>query len=369
MSENSWSHHNPVKIIAGPGYLNKLPDLVPQAGSVLFLSSPGFTRRGVTKKAAALLDPDRVHVYDQLRPNPELDDLDRLVAFCRGFDVSHIVALGGGSVLDAAKVLGVALPCGMDNPLDLIFRQKQAQAWNCSLSVTAIPTTAGTGAEVTPFATVWDRVSHKKYSVSGEHVYPTCALLDPELTLDLPFTETMYTGLDAISHALESLWNVNRTPVSQAYATYALELSCWALPAVLQDPQNQGHRSTMQQASLLGGLAISQTRTAIAHSISYPVTIYYGVPHGLACSFTLPAFIRRYLAHPAESERERRLLFDTLNMLEALDLKKEMLVYTGQYEPAALLDEMFDPERSGNYIHPMSREQVKELLLESWPEN
>jgi len=364
VSENSWSHHNPVKIIAGAGYLNKLPDLVPQAGSVLFLSSPGFTRRGVTKKAAALLDPDRVHVYDQLRPNPELEDLDRLVVFCRDLDVSHIVALGGGSVLDAAKVLGVALPSGMHNPLDLIFRQKQAQAWNSRLPVTAIPTTAGTGAEVTPFATVWDRVSQKKYSVSGGYVYPACALLDPELTLDLPFTETLYTGLDAISHALESLWNKNRTEVSAACALHSLDLAVRALPAVLEHPESLDCRSRMQTAALLAGLAISQTRTAIAHSISYPLSIRFGLPHGLACGFTLPALIRRYLPS-LEQGREKITLKSVLDILDALQLQSEAAGYMSQKDLLLLLADMYDPDRADNYRMDLGRDDLREILQAS----
>lgn len=172
-----------------------------------------------------------------------------------------------------------------------------------------------------PFATVWDHTANKKYSVTGDRTFPDYAILDPQLTLSLPEDETLYTALDTISHALESLWNKNRTVISETYALRALVLANEALPALLTAPEDLGQRERMQQASMLAGLAICTTRTAIAHAISYPMTLHYGVPHGLACSFTLPEILDSYL-NSVTGEEERRVLEATRRVLGELNLRK-----------------------------------------------
>ena len=229
------------------------------------------------------------------------------------------------------------------------------------MPVTAIPTTSGTGAEVTPFATVWDSTTHKKHSLTGEHIYPTHALLDPELTLTLRRKETLYPALDTISHALESLWNKNRTPLSEAYATQALILANKALPIILEAPDNLEHRSRMQQASVLAGLAISQTRTAIAHSISYPLTSHFGVPHGLACSFTLPWLIKEWLPRVSESYLGD-LLKTTGALLERGRFSDEITYYVDELQALSCVDEMIIPERAGNYPRTVGADEIRTVF-------
>jgi len=194
-------------------------------------------------------------------------------------------------------------------------------------------------------------------------VYPVHALLDPELTLTLPQKETLYTGLDAISHALESLWNKNRTPVSEALALKALTLANEALPDVLNQPNSLYFREMMQQAAVLAGLAISRTRTAIAHAISYPLTMRFGVPHGLACSFTLPEIINHY----APNEKDgivKSALKETFIMIKELKLKDEMTVFTKGEDLSKYFVEMFHPERTKNYAKPITNKDVARMVGE-----
>lgn len=344
--KSTWSHYNPVRILAGRGCLEMLGQEVTD-GHWLLVTTAGATRRGLTQKILNLLPQVQISVCDGITPNPELDHLDQLTAGYRSQQIEGLIALGGGSVMDAAKVLSVTLPSELEKPLATSLRESKGQVWDKNLPVIAIPTTSGTGAEVTPFATVWDQSEHKKYSVTGDQVYPQLALLDPELTLTLPYDETLYTGLDAISHALESLWNKNKTPTSEAWAWQALELAHNALPIVLQEPENLGAREKMQQASLLAGLAISQTRTAIAHSISYPLTSHYGVPHGLACSFTLPALIEEYLSKQQNSTHQNRLL-EIQGMLKSLNIDARLDNYLNHKELAAVAKDMLNPERYAN---------------------
>jgi phosphonate metabolism-associated iron-containing alcohol dehydrogenase len=251
--------------------------------------------------------------------------------------------------MDAAKILGVTLSSNLNRPLNQIFRNGRQNIWASRLPVVCAPTTSGTGAEVTPFATAWDLSDNKKRSVAGDEIYPTIALLDAELTVSLPRDETLYTALDAISHALESLWNKNRTPTSEAFAIQSLALAVETLPLVLREPGNLEKRSQMQQASMLAGLAISQTRTAIAHSISYPLTIHFGVPHGLACSFTLRELLNRNLEKIATSTYEKSILIQVLNLLKSLNLAKRVCEYVSLEGVLDLKDEMWAGGRADNF--------------------
>ncbi|MCR8916442.1 phosphonoacetaldehyde reductase [Marinobacter panjinensis] len=355
-----WSHYNPVTIHAGPGAFDKLGDLA-SAGQWLLVTTAGFTRRGVTDRVRALVGTDRLSVFDEVTPNPDLDHLDSVAASLKATPLDGIIALGGGSAIDAAKVLAVILKSDIDAPLDHILRGNKAQAWTDKLPLIAVPTTAGTGAEVTPFATVWDHTANKKYSVTGDRTFPDYAILDPQLTLSLPEDETLYTALDTISHALESLWNKNRTVISETYALRALALANDALPALLATPDNLDQRERMQQASMLAGLAICTTRTAIAHAISYPMTLHYGIPHGLACSFTLPGILQRYIPTLQEGP-ERQAMEMTLRTLESADLMQRVSKYLGGDDPSQYLGEMFQPDRAGNFSRPIDQDILRDLL-------
>ncbi|MBT5823628.1 phosphonoacetaldehyde reductase [Candidatus Peregrinibacteria bacterium] len=368
MSESSapltWSHFNPVKVVVEAGALGHLQTFVPIEGKVLLVTTAGFSRRGLTARIIEMLGADRVLVYDQVTPNPEVDDLDDANIQFKSCQIRCVIALGGGSVMDTAKIIGVTLPSNLDRPLAQIFRNNLKNTWISRLPVVCIPTTSGTGAEVTPFATAWDSKDQKKYSVTGVEVYPTYALLDPELTLSLPKDDTLYTSLDAISHGLESLWNRNRTSLSSAFSMQALSLAVEALPVILSQPENLEKRGQMQQASMLAGMAISQTRTAIAHSISYPLTIHFGVPHGLACSFTLRELLKNNMDEIVTQPHERLVLVAVLNLLESLNLGEKIRGYLSAETIMDLQAEMETKGRADNFIGKMSH-GLEELLNSS----
>lgn len=364
VSRGVWTHFNPVRLKVGRGALSQVAELIPENAATLLVTSPGFTRRSVTERVRRLLGTARVAVYDRVTPNPELDDLERATADLRPANIEAVVGLGGGSALDTAKVLSVTLCSDVARPLEAAFRHGESKAWSQSIRMVAIPTTAGTGAEVTPFATVWDATTHRKHSLGGDELYPYAALLDPELTVSLPLEETVYSALDAISHSLESLWNKNRTPVSELYALRALELAAASLSQVLERPGDLARRMDMQQASMLAGLAISQTRTAIAHSVSYPLTSHYGVPHGLACSFTLPAILRMNIEALSFKAAEVEILRSVLVLLESLDLPQRVARYASPADVLALEGEMLAKGRIENF-NGVLRGDLAGLLRES----
>ncbi|MGG3799028.1 phosphonoacetaldehyde reductase [Metabacillus fastidiosus] len=363
LSNEIWSYRNPVNIVAGIGVLNNLKDLIPK-GKVLLITTAGFTERGVTDQVKEKLLQTTILVYDKVTPNPELTVLEEMTKEFKTMGICSIIALGGGSVMDTAKVLSVTLPSDLEYPLDEVLIQQKSHIWKTSLPVIAVPTTSGSGAEVTPFATVWDTNTHKKYSVTGEHLYPIYALLDPLLTMSLSYQQTLFTALDAISHSLESIWNKNRTSVSESFAVQALVLANEALPKLLEYPNDKELRARMQQASVLAGLAISQTRTAIAHSISYPLTMHLNIPHGLASSFTLSEIIKSNWDTLSENIYSN-VIKTTEKMLENLNLSNEITKYATSDQILMYVNEMFTPERAGNYINAVSNGDINSLLKRS----
>jgi phosphonate metabolism-associated iron-containing alcohol dehydrogenase len=177
-------------------------------------------------------------------------------------------------------------------------------------SLVAVPTTAGTGSEVTPWATIWERAAGKKHSLHLPQTWPEAAVVDPQLMLTLPRAVTVQSALDALSHALESIWNVNANPISDTFATAAAQEVMATLPLLLDAMSDPELRARMALAALKAGLAFSNTKTALAHSISYEMTLRYGLPHGIACSFTLPMVMARAVGADAERDAVLARVFD-----------------------------------------------------------
>ena len=281
-----WSYRNPVEIDFGAGSFDRLPALI--AGrpyALVTYGEPIFA--ALAARLAGLAGPPAVTI-DEVAPNP---DFAALPGCCRRLGEARdtprvIVALGGGSVIDTAKAVAAA---GDDFGRVRRYLETGSGAEHLlALPIIAVPTTAGTGSEVTCWATLWHAAADRKYSLLRPGLYPEHAVVDPELLLGLPRGLTVSTGLDALSHALESLWNVNANPVSRSLAVAAAREMLAALPLLVAELTDIELRARVARAALLAGLAFSNTKTALAHSLSYPVTLGYGVAHGIACSFSLP---------------------------------------------------------------------------------
>lgn len=343
----NWSHQNPVHLIRSP--FQELAKYI-NFPHVLLVTTHGFVKRGIVDLIRNSLKPRSVLVWDGVKPNPNIEDLDLAIKKFQGSNIDYVIGLGGGSAIDTAKILAATISNFEARSLKKILLENSSPMSIKKIPLMVIPTTSGTGAEVTPFATVWDHVERKKYSLSGSFLYPDIALFDPILTLSLEQNETLYSGLDAISHGLESLWNKHRTPISQIFSMQALKLANSALPAVMIDPTSLINREKMQTASTLAGIAISQTRTAIAHSISYPLTAHYNIPHGLACSFSLSRLITHYLQSKSESESEViNMMIVTRELLESFDLDNLISNFAGASKILNLQSQMLSPERANNF--------------------
>jgi len=309
----STSYHNPVAITFGAGALAKLPALVNGRKSVLvtFPEAAGF---GLTKRIADLLGANLLAVEPDTVPNPDVASLTGMYErFWTQYAAAElIVAVGGGSALDTAKALMVGTPSRKFSELVTLLATGKPFAPAHVKPLLTVPTTAGTGSEVTPWATVWDRTpgAQKKYSLHLKETWPEAALVDPELTLSLPAGPTLAAGLDALSHSLESIWNVNANPISDTHAISAARDVLATLPLLMRDLRNPGLRSRMSLAALKAGLAFSNTKTALAHSISYDMTLYHGLPHGIACSFTLPMVLGRAIGADPQRDAVLAQVFD-----------------------------------------------------------
>jgi phosphonate metabolism-associated iron-containing alcohol dehydrogenase len=287
-------YHNPVAIHFGAGCIGELPAILGgrRAALVIF---PEAEALGLTARMRALLGPALAAVEDRIEPNPDVANLASMYErFWREHgEVEAVVAVGGGSAIDTAKALMVGTASGRFDDLVALLAKGGTFKPHRVKALIAVPTTAGTGSEVTPWATIWDKAAARKHSLHLPETWPEAAIVDPELMLTLPASVTVQSGLDALSHALESIWNVNANPLSDTYAVAAAREVMATLPALLGDLGNRELRARMALAALKAGMAFSNTKTALAHSISYEMTLRFGLPHGIACSFTLPMVLER----------------------------------------------------------------------------
>lgn len=286
------------------GTRHKLLILAPQ-GLCTALSLTGFF-------TALQGDGHCVQLITAIPSNPSVEDLAALLKTLRKqeFQPSCILAIGGGSCIDLAKGVSALwhLPADQTCTVEAVRQSIQSNAYLAEHSfpgVLAMPTTAGTGSEVTHWATIWDNENRRKLSIDCAQLFPKAAVLIPEWMAKMPPALTLSTGLDALSHAMEAFWARTRTPLSQALALAAGQRVRDALLKALQDPASLPARQEMCMASLLAGLAFSQTRTTACHSISYPLTMLYGVPHGTAAALTLsPILTRNRAAVPEIAQME-----------------------------------------------------------------
>jgi alcohol dehydrogenase class IV len=224
------------------------------------------------------------------------------------------------------------------------------------------------------WATIWDFDEKKKYSLSHASLYPRKAILDPELTLTLPENETVNGGLDALSHAMEAIWNKNHNPISDTYAIEAIDLIIDHLPSLKNDMRNLDLRAALLRASLCAGLAFSNTRTALAHSISYALTSHLGIPHGLACALPLPLLIEFNGAHdferikkmskPLRTEPNLTLMQEKIYcFLAELGISSRLSDYGADKQDIGMLVESaYTPERADNNIKSVDRDELEELV-------
>ncbi|GAL09095.1 alcohol dehydrogenase [Vibrio astriarenae] len=210
-----WKYKNPVEVVFCDELMSCIKDKVQGRGfAIVTYNEKYFIDKAEEIKSKV---PGCYIILTDVFENPDINDIPKINDSFSPFqsDVEVLVAIGGGSVIDTTKALSVS--GGSQSKLVAVL--KDGQDVGQTLPIIAVPTTTGTGSEVTSWATIWDKTNGKKYSLNHSSLYPECAICSPELTLNLPLSLTVQTGLDALSHALESIWNINANDVSFVFCT------------------------------------------------------------------------------------------------------------------------------------------------------
>jgi len=312
----------PTDIQFGPGVLQTLPARVKSfaAEKAFLVTDPGLRAAGILEKVVALLQTDgiQVEVCDRVKPDSGSELIDRTAAELKQSGAGVVIGIGGGSSLDTAKAIA-ALATNPGSCLEFAGLHKVR---NKPLPMIAIPTTAGTGSEVTLWSVFTNDANGLKVAIGGFMIYPAVALCDPELTLGLPAPLTASTGMDALAHAIECYTNTACQPISGALALEATKLIGKHLRTAVLNGQNREARYAMMLASTMAGIAMNPTRLGLAHALAMPLGSWnLHVPHGLILAMLLPMAMEfNYLAAPDRFVDVARALgepVDHLNRLEA----------------------------------------------------
>ena len=271
----------------GPGALAGIGQAARELGlgKALIITDPGVNAAGITGRVAqalALADIESV-VFDAVEPNPSLETAEKAAARYRETGCSGIIAVGGGSPMDAAKGAGVLLA----NPGDLMAYVGVNKVAQALPPLIAVPTTVGTGSEVTRFAVLTNTAQRRKLVLASALLMPHSALLDPELVYGMPAGLVAATGMDALTHAIESIISVFASPFSDALGLEAIHMITRHLPPAVRSADKEA-RASLLYASCLAGMAFNSARTGLVHGMSHPLSSYYGVPHGMANAILLP---------------------------------------------------------------------------------
>lgn len=288
---SAFDHHMRTRIVFAARAVERLGALVKEFGGrrCLLVTDPGVNAAGHPQQVRQVLEAAglAVAVFDQVHENPTTRDADACLEVARQANVDLIVGLGGGSSLDTAKACNFLLTNGGH----MVDYWGVGRAQKPMLPFVAVPTTAGTGSECQSFALIADATTHQKMACGDSKAAAAVAVLDPTLTLTQPRRVTACTGIDALTHAVESYVATNRNPVSKMYAAESLRLTLIHLPAVLNNEADLDARGGMLLAAAFAGIAIENSMLGAAHAAANPLTAHFGLTHGHAVGLMLPHVI------------------------------------------------------------------------------
>ncbi len=287
-------HHMPTRVVFGRRVLYKLKDEIDFLGlddsRTAVICGSSAVSHGYVKAISEQVS-GKVSIFCSVEPDPTVENALQVLSEVKAFSPTLIVAVGGGSSLDVAKAVSVMLTnegdihqfIGIPEPFK-----------NPGVPVVAVPTTAGSGSEVTPYAVLTDRKNLKKAPLISRYLFPVLALDDPELTVSMPQTVTANTGIDALTHALESLLSKRATPISRLYSLESAKLIFNYLPRAFGNSKDISARERVMMGSLLGGMAITDAGAGLVHTLAHVLGVLYRVPHGLANGIFLVPVLEFY---------------------------------------------------------------------------
>ncbi len=288
MTVSTFTITQPTQIHFGQGIINTLPKIITDLGGSkpLVVMDPGLVKAGQDIPVTTPLTEAGIEfiLYDNVDPEPGLRLADRGAEIAKENSCDCVIGIGGGSAMDVAKAIAILLTNG-GRAEDYIGLGKIKKP---GVPKIMVPTSAGTGAEVTFTAVFINEKTGSKAGMNGEPLYPEAAVLDPSLTLSLPPQVTASTGIDALTHALEAYTSIQAHQVSEMYSLEAIDLIVNNIRSAYADGRNMEARSNMLLASLLGGKALAIAGVGLVHAMAYPLGGMFGISHGLANAVLLP---------------------------------------------------------------------------------
>ena len=293
---NETSYH-------GAGAINSIPDEIRARGfkKILVVTDPGLLKFGVTSKVTDILDREKISysVFSSLQANPTITNVKDGVAAFKAFGADALIAVGGGSAMDTSKAIGIII----NNPefADVRSLEGVAPTKNKAVPIIAVPTTAGTAAEVTINYVITDEEKHRKMVCVDVHDIPVIAVIDPDMMSSMPPSLTAATGMDALTHAIEGYITKGAWALSDMFHSKAIEIISRTLRgAVANTPEG---REGMALGQYVAGMGFSNVGLGIVHSMAHPLGALYNTPHGVANAIILPT-VMEYNA-PATGEKYR----------------------------------------------------------------
>ena len=372
---DNWQFNLPVRIEFGAGKRKEINNFIDAIGGKngVLVASHSFAKNGVADEFVKMSSGKIKAVFSDIRPNPTTDNVNACVKVLRSINADFAVALGGGSPMDCCKA-ACAIAKG-DDVIEAYHSGGKAVNPKEAIPMIAVATTSGTASEVTNISVLTDPAKNLKNPMNDPAMYPKIAVIDPELTLTVPPQVTASTGLDVLSHAVESYWATLNQPICSACSIYAARLVFKYLERAYNNPTDLEARSKMAEASIVAGVAFSHPRTTGSHACSFPLTNIYGVPHGEACAFTLDYFLKFNADHADSDGRITALAKDCgfstpYEMADEITaMKKRMGMKTTLSEIGCVTDEQIEELTKKSMSMLMKRnpiELTKENILEMY---
>lgn len=297
-----------VKLVAGHDALEKIPELLAERGAKkpLIITDKGVAGAGLIKIISQALG-DRVSaslIADNVPPDSDLKVVNQLSQLYRDNACDAIIAVGGGSVMDTAKGVNIVVS---ENASDLMAFSGAGALKRPLKPLIAVPTTAGTGSEVTQVAVIKDHDKHLKMAFTSYFLLPDISVLDSRMTMTMPPFITAMTGMDAMSHAVEAYYCLQKNPLSDAHSLAAVNMIYQYLPMVAKNPADQDARLAMAVGACLAGIAFSNSMVGLVHNLGHATGSICGVPHGLCMAILLPYGLE-YNMHKCEKNIAELLL-------------------------------------------------------------
>jgi alcohol dehydrogenase class IV len=300
----------PTAIEFGIGAVKDLADHVKRLNGtkVLLVSDPGVQKAGMTERLVEVLKKSGIPyvIYNDIEPEPDIEGVMRGRDLAKDEGCDCVVGLGGGSALDTAKAIGLML-ANSGHIRDYVGINKVPHK---GAPVIALPTTAGTGSELTIWSVLSDKKAKVKLSVGSPYNCPDLALCDPELTVSLPAHITAATGMDALTHALESFVNKATQPISEGMSRQSMSMIARSLRTAVVQGENLQARYDMLMASLIAAMAFNPTRLGLAHALAIPLGAHFKIPHGTVNAILLPEVMEYNLKGNLSKFKEIAQIFE-----------------------------------------------------------